>query len=296
LQISRPKKKKSKAQKAAEAAAAEAEERRAEKMRKLEADLASLSTLTAKSLVTKSNPTTKSAKKIATKSSGPTALEEDSDFGDETELSTRELAEKAQRKKTLRFYTSQIAQKLNRRGLAGRDAGGDMDIPHRERFRERQARDAERRGKKDDALDGAAEDLSGDDTMSRSMALPNGDGDDEDYYDMVVAQSKQKKADKAAAAQAYSQAKKVGGRVVQEETVGEDKKRRITYAIEKNKGITPSRRKEVRNPRVKKRMKYKEKQKKLASVRQIYKGGEGKGGYGGELTGIKTGLVKSVKL
>ena len=295
-QTSRPKKKKSKAQKAAEAAVAEAEERRAEKMRKLEADLASLSTLTAKSLVTKSKPTTKPAKKIATKSSSPTALEEGSEFGDETQLSARELAEKAQRKKTLRFYTCQIAQKASRRGLAGRDAGGDMDIPHRERFRERQARDAERRKKKDDALDGIAVEISGDDTMSRSMGLPNGDGDDEDYYDMVVAQSKQKKADKAAAAQAYSQAQKEGGRVVEEETVGEDGKRRITYAIEKNKGITPSRRKEVRNPRVKKRMKYKEKQKKLASVRQIYKGGEGKSGYGGELTGIKIGLVKSVKL
>jgi len=36
--------------------------------------------------------------------------------------------------------------------------------------------------------------------------------------------------------------------------------------------------------------------KKLGSVRQVYKGGEGRGGYGGELTGIKTNVVKSIKL
>jgi len=47
---------------------------------------------------------------------------------------------------------------------------------------------------------------------------------------------------------------------------------------------------------VKKRMKYEEKKKKLASVRAVYKGGEERGGYGGEKTGIKTGLIKSVKL
>lgn len=36
--------------------------------------------------------------------------------------------------------------------------------------------------------------------------------------------------------------------------------------------------------------------KKLSSMRPVYKGGEGKGGYGGELTGIKTNVVKSMKL
>jgi U3 small nucleolar RNA-associated protein 3 len=56
------------------------------------------------------------------------------------------------------------------------------------------------------------------------------------------------------------------------------------------------RKKEVRNSRVKKRMKYAEKQKKLKSMKSTYSGGEGKGGYKGEQTGIKPGLIKSVKL
>lgn len=57
-----------------------------------------------------------------------------SDFGEEEALDARTAAEKARRKKSLRFYTSQIVQKANRRAGAGRDAGGDMDIPYRERL------------------------------------------------------------------------------------------------------------------------------------------------------------------
>lgn len=47
---------------------------------------------------------------------------------------------------------------------------------------------------------------------------------------------------------------------------------------------------------MKKRMKYAEKQKKLKSMKATYSGGEGRGGYKGEQTGIKPGLIKSVKL
>ena len=51
----------------------------------------------------------------------------------------------------------------------------------------------------------------------------------------------------------------------------------------------------MRNPRVKKKKAYAEKLKKLKSMKAVYKGGEGRGGYAGELTGIKPGLIKSVK-
>ncbi|KAK4031613.1 hypothetical protein C8A01DRAFT_41939 [Parachaetomium inaequale] len=65
---------------------------------------------------------------------------------------------------------------------------------------------------------------------------------------------------------------------------------------DRERGLTPHRKKEVRNPRVKKRMKYEERQKKLRSVKAVYKGGEGPGRYQGELSCKKTGLVKIVKL
>ncbi|KIY01998.1 uncharacterized protein Z520_02136 [Fonsecaea multimorphosa CBS 102226] len=221
--------------------------------------------------------------------------EEESDFGDEAPLTHEEAAEKARRKKTLRFYTSQIAQKANKRGAASRQAGGDDDLPYKERNRDRQERlmrEAEQRGR---ATANEREELDDDDDDDPEAGRRINDEANE-YYDMLVTNAKQKKADKRAKAEAYAEAARQGAQVYEEEQVGPDGKRKITYAIEKNKGLTPKRKKEVRNPRVKKRKKFDEKMKKLASIRPVYKGGEGRGGYGGEATGIKTNLVKSIKL
>ncbi|ODH48350.1 hypothetical protein GX48_05552 [Paracoccidioides brasiliensis] len=293
--ISVTKHKRTKAQKAVEDAIAMAEKKRTEKLHQTEAELADLSKLL-------HSRTIKKLSKQTQKTKPP--QDDDSDFGDETTLNAHEAEEKAKKKKSLRFYTSEIAQKANKRGTAGRDAGGDADLPYRERLKDRQARlnaQAEKRGKRTppDNLN----DLGGisDEDDRRLAKEARGDkggagSNSDDYYDMVVARSKQEKAEKKKLAEAQAQAVREGGRVEVQEEIGEDGKRAITYAIEKNRGLAPKRSKDVRNPRVKKRKKYEEKKKKLGSIRQIYKGGEGRGGYGGELTGIKTNLVKSVKL
>ncbi|KAH6664391.1 Sas10 C-terminal domain-containing protein [Plectosphaerella plurivora] len=222
--------------------------------------------------------------------------DDNSDFGEEEALDARTAADKAARKKSLRFYTSQIVQKSNRRAGAGRDAGGDMDIPYRERLRDRQARlnaEAERRGHKD-SKHGAELGADGDDSGEED-ANPRGADEDDEYYDMVASKANKKKAEKAALHQALAAASK-SERVVEHEEVGEDGKRKITYAIEKNKGLAPKRKKENRNPRVKKKLQYEAKQKKLRSMKATYKGGEPRGGYGGEMSGISTGVVRARKL
>ncbi|KAL1885537.1 something about silencing protein 10 [Paecilomyces lecythidis] len=280
-------KKLSKAQRAAEAAKAEAEARRAERLRETEAGLADLSDLLAQK-----------GKQPKTKKSKVVFRDQDSDFGDEDALTTREAEEKAKQRRSLRFYTSQLAQKANKRGAAGRDAGGDADLPYRERLKDRQARlnaQAEKRGRQQaDELGVDSDDE--DHRVAGELRREGGGSDEDEYYDMVASKSKQRKADKKARAEAYAQAAREGGHVEIQEEIGPDGKRAITYQIEKNKGLAPKRNKDVRNPRVKKRKKYEQKQKKLGSVRQVYKGGEGRGGYAGELTGIKKNLVKSVKL
>ena len=289
----RKKKHKSKAQEAAEAAQIKADTLRVERLQRTEEELASLSALTAPS-----EPSTKAFKRSAETTAGD--KESDSDFGEQTALTPHEAAEKAKRKKSLRFYTSQIAQKSNKRDAAGRDAGGDADLPYRERLRDRQARlnaEAAARGKKPkestkgEALGGPSDE----EDHAAAQELRDGSGS-EDYYDLVASRSAEKKASKAALAAARAEAEEQGGvvRVVEEETA--DGKRAISYTIEKNKGLAPKRKKDVRNPRVKKRKKFEEKKKKLGSIRQIYKGGEGRGGYGGEKTGISTRVVKSIKL
>lgn len=74
----------------------------------------------------------------------------------------------------------------------------------------------------------------------------------------------------------------------------EDEKRPINYKIAKNKGLTPYRKKELRNPRVKHRNKYrKAKIRRKGAVREVRKEITR---YAGEISGIKASLSKSRKL
>jgi U3 small nucleolar RNA-associated protein 3 len=294
------KQKKTKAERAAEVARAEAKARRAEKLLQTEQDLGSLSALTDKAALKKA-----SKKKKAPEGKINLLNPDDSDFGEETDLTAHELAEKARKKKSLRFYTSQIAQKANKRDAAGKDYGGDADVPHRERLKDRQARlqaEAEKRGQHKDAGPGVAlgegPDSSGDEAEP-FRPEDNDFEDEEGYYDMVAARSNTKKQAKSDRAAAYAQAAKEGAQVIEEEIVGDDGRRQISYQIAKNKGLTPHRKKSVRNPRVKKKEKYKEKLKKEKSMRPVFdksKAASGHANYGGELTGIKKGMVRSRKL
>ena len=247
------------------------EAERAARLQKTKEDLAQIAAKTSRNLKTKDALT---------------------DVGEEIANTTRHQAD---RKKSLAFYTSQIAAKAQKRSLASKGAGGDDDIPYRERFRDRSIRlnaEAAARGKNNkDALGDAS-----DEEDVRVAAEVREPAEAEDYYQTVASKTKSKKEDKVARATALKEAAAQGARVREVERVGVDGKRAITYAIEKNKGLTPKRKKEARNPRVKKRLKYEEKMKKLGSIRQLYKGGEGRGGYGGELTGIKSGIVRSRKL
>lgn len=79
--------------------------------------------------------------------------------------------------------------------------------------------------------------------------------------------------------------------VEEEEEVG---KRGINYQIAKNKGLTPHRSKEQRNPRVKHRMKFRKA--KIRRKGQIREPRKELTKYGGEISGIKATVIRSVKL
>ncbi|XP_075222726.1 UTP3 small subunit processome component Sas10 isoform X1 [Lycorma delicatula] len=73
----------------------------------------------------------------------------------------------------------------------------------------------------------------------------------------------------------------------------EDSKRAITYEMAKNKGLTPYRKKEQRNPRVKHRNKYRKALiRRKGQVREVQKEVSK---YGGEIFGIKASVIKSRK-
>ncbi|KAL5277263.1 UTP3 family protein [Megaselia abdita] len=74
----------------------------------------------------------------------------------------------------------------------------------------------------------------------------------------------------------------------------EDEKRGITYQMAKNKGLMPSRKKEVRNPRVKNKLKFRKANiRRKGAVRTVRKE---LSRYGGEMSGIKATVKKGVKI
>ncbi|KAI8101739.1 hypothetical protein M9434_006806 [Picochlorum sp. BPE23] len=70
--------------------------------------------------------------------------------------------------------------------------------------------------------------------------------------------------------------------------------RKIDSAIEKNRGLTPHRRKDLKNPRKKHRIKFAEANVRRKGQVQSVKTGAA-GAYGGESTGIKSKISKSVR-
>lgn len=218
-----------------------------------------------------------------------------SDYGESTEISTADQADKAARKRNLRYYTSKIDQQSAK---VAEKLAGDSDLPYKERRFERQQRlneEARRRGGQGgdeaDNFDSGDDENDGNSTAKQVRA-----GFTDDYYNMVSSGSKQKKEDRKDAHASAVKAAKEGtlADLQQSGEIGENGKRAINFQILKNKGLTgTSSNKDSRNSRVKKRKKYDQAQKKLSSVRRVYK--QPTSAYGGEETGIKKNIVRSVK-
>ncbi|TGZ84319.1 hypothetical protein EX30DRAFT_338851 [Ascodesmis nigricans] len=218
----------------------------------------------------------------------------DNDFLEPTALSATEYATKESRRKNLRFHTSQIVSRSNKRTNAGINAGGDLDLPHKERRRERELRlqaEAARRRNEGADLDSRSPSPEPQAKKSEKSRFDQAiDAQEAAYLALLSGGAKEAKKKKE---QQYKDAK--AGLVTDTDEIDpKTGKRAITYQIQKNKGLTPHRKKEVRNPRVKKRNAYEKKKKKLSSTRAVYRGGL-QGSYGGEATGIKKSVVKSVK-
>ena len=70
--------------------------------------------------------------------------------------------------------------------------------------------------------------------------------------------------------------------------------RSVTTEILKNRGLTPHRRKDQKNPRKRQREKHADAEKRRKG--QVVPVRKQAGPYGGEATGIKAGVAKSVRL
>ncbi|KAJ3134384.1 hypothetical protein HK100_003593 [Physocladia obscura] len=124
--------------------------------------------------------------------------------------------------------------------------------------------------------------------------------DDEDdealaYYNSIANVTKASKDEKEAAFQEYKKSLEGDGPYNDNDMAATGLKRATGWTIDANKGLTPRRKKEDRNSRVKIRNKFAKKQKKLGSIKAIVKDKSKTGVYRGEATGIKSQLSKSVR-
>ncbi|WFD30921.1 something about silencing protein 10 [Malassezia sp. CBS 17886] len=236
------------------------------------------------------------AKRVRRNGAGERALDADA-FGEPEQLGVGDRLEKAARKRAVQFH-AEGAPTAHREAHA---LDGDMDIPYRDRRRSRDAvavakTSREGRAPQDTSL--GAGDWSERDWHDRAEVMHeahDADGDGADaYYDLVSSGRRARKAEKKAAHDRQREAE----RVVDDDVLAPGEHRTIDRTIEKNRGLTPSRARSIRNPRVKRRRRFDRAQKRLSSTRAVYKGGQGAltGGYAGEKSGISTNLVKSRKL
>ena len=118
------------------------------------------------------------------------------------------------------------------------------------------------------------------------------DSGSEDFIESVLKARAEKKQKKQ---QDLEERRKAYIPPVVEET---DKRRDAGYKIMKNKGLTRIRKKENRNSRVKNRRKYeKAVMRRKGQVQDTIREGPSDGAsYGGEETGIRTHLKKSVRI
>lgn len=210
----------------------------------------------------------------------------------ESEVADVDAQEKKARKKTLRFYTSKIDQQATKKGDKFK---GDDDIPYKERLYERQQRLLEEARKRGQSVpDGTELNAQDYDSEDEKVAKNVNTGSSTDYYNEIQQSGLNKKQARKQAHKDAVLASREGKLAELAGEVGENGKRAISYQIMKNKGLTPRRKKENQNSRVKKRKKYDQAKKKLKSVRSVYSGGLS-GVYEGEKTGIKKNLTKSVK-
>ncbi|KAK4521214.1 vesicular-fusion protein S17 [Mucor velutinosus] len=222
----------------------------------------------------------KSLKKLAKKRKRAAASD---DFGELDALDELDMEDKIAKKKSIRDYVAKIDSKQAKNASKYQ---GDVDLPYRDRVKQ------ERKGvaqPQDTSADLDNADWDEDDTAAANeVRYGKADSDDEYYADVVA----NKDAIKRAKKESYeAERAPIESRDIE---VEEGHKRLASYKMLKNKGLTPHRKKENRNARVKHRNKYAKQMKKLSSTRAVVKAQTA--GYGGEMSGVKTNVIKSVKL
>jgi len=222
-----------------------------------------------------------------------------------------EFDEGDKKKNSLRFHASNVNKSLSK--LSGKKSTGDLDVPYKRKDKKEISEEVKKSRESADAdIFDDTDDLDLNDGLDLNSNLRSNkrpreedeeidndyvdDFDDEDlqYYENVSNAAKEKKRVKE------ENFRKIKQELLEESMIDENdlapgEKRHINKTIEKNRGLTPHRKKEKKNPRVKHRKNYEKAMIKLKSFRRVAVNKNDVGPYAGETTGIKTKLSRSVR-
>jgi U3 small nucleolar RNA-associated protein 3 len=205
-------------------------------------------------------------------------------FGEIEELNEADLLDKKNRRKALNFRVSQVEQSLMQKS---HQRGGDDDLPFKTKAKKEYSKEHDEMS----LSEGGDPSQSGESESEHDNPEPSIFGEDE-YYQKI---KNEKLAKKKQREEKYAQLNEPLVDNWAEPEMEGDEKRKATWRILANRGLTPFRKKENRNPRVKKRMKYEKAVKKLPSTRRVAVDKKKLSKYGGEMTGIKSNLARSTK-
>ncbi|KAI8868961.1 hypothetical protein GQ42DRAFT_156621 [Ramicandelaber brevisporus] len=245
--------------------------------------------------------------KQARKSKAASGAVDDDDFAEDQFLSTVDAEDKASRRKSLRHHVAAITQSMTKSDKRNKFSG-DLDLPYKEQFgakssstsfTNRPINKSLGQGENADLGDSDPEDAA--ESRSKRKRQRGGDDDDSasddevDGLDIYEAQAAKTKKARASRSAAFDERREEIIRNHQPLTfdIEDGAKRHASYKILKNKGLTPQRTKEQRNPRVKHRKKYEKAMKKVKHTKRVVQ--EQSGAYAGEQTGIKSRLARSTR-
>ncbi|KAI8910881.1 Sas10 C-terminal domain-containing protein [Gorgonomyces haynaldii] len=203
-------------------------------------------------------------------------------FGETGGPNDADLQDKQRRKKSLKFHVTRMEQSIDNNVKI---SGDDDFVPKQERPRPVEDSDPEMEEPMFDDNEPVFDD--------QVSEVDTEEDEDLKYYREITGE-KQKK--RQAREEFHAQLHEPLEAPPAEQSLEIDEKRKASYSILANRGLTPHRKKELRNPRVKHRKKYEKAQKKLSSFRRVAVDKSKLGAYKGEATGIKTDISRSTKL
>ncbi|KAG1660216.1 hypothetical protein FOA52_005085 [Chlamydomonas sp. UWO 241] len=189
------------------------------------------------------------------------------------------------------FSRQKVSQKFGADAPRAETRGGDEDVPRRAPLHERRLKYDSAAARRSAAAGDGEEDGGAPDDLNfggGARGAKRAGGEQNELYQAAAASAADRKRAKA---DRYGVADTLPP--LADETVAGGA-RGITDAIERNRGLTPHRRKDLKNPRKKHRLAFAKAQVRRKGAVQDVKAPTTT--YGGEATGVKSRVVKSRKL